>query len=136
MSEDQARPAKLSIVVFSGEFVKVHYALVMASGAAAIDVPVTLFFTMEGARAIFADQGWKKLAGSETDEEFKARNVAHFEELLEACTLMDVKFMVCEMGLRAMGLENEPIRDDVTVDTGGVATFLYDARKDGSVVFV
>ena len=44
------RPEKLSLVVFSGDFDKVHYALVMASAAAAIDTPVTLFFTMEGAR--------------------------------------------------------------------------------------
>ena len=40
------RPEKLSIVVFSGDFDKIHYALVMASAAAAIDIPATLFFTM------------------------------------------------------------------------------------------
>ena len=37
-------PEKLSLVVFSGDFEKVHYAFAMASAALAINVPVTLFF--------------------------------------------------------------------------------------------
>ena len=61
-----ASPDKLSIAVFSGDFTRVHYALVMASGALAINRPVTVFFTMEASRALLAgddiDQGWHGLA--------------------------------------------------------------------------
>ncbi len=49
-----ARPEKLSIVVFSGDFYMVHYALLMASAAAAIDIPPTLFFTMGASRSLLA----------------------------------------------------------------------------------
>ena len=146
MSND--RPQKLSIVVFSGDFDKVHYALVMASAAAAIDVPVTLFFTMGASKALLAspENAWRDLPGGEiagpgetggdVDNKFKVRTVATFEELLQACVSLKVKFMICDMGLRAMDLEGAALRDDVPVETGGMVTFLNDARANGQMVFI
>ena len=143
-----SRPDKLSVVVFSGEFEKVHYALVMAAGAAAIGTPVTLFFTMGACRALLArgpDDGpaWRSMPAGEgftdggaMDDAFAERQVATFEELFSACVELGVVFMVCDMGLRALGLENDPLRDDVTIAIGGVATFLYDASATGAMVFV
>lgn len=142
------RPAKLSIVVFAGQFDKVHYALVMASAAAAIDTPVTLFFTMEAVRNILkpdADgtQSWATQnttmcleTGADMDAGFIERGVADFETLLAACRDLGVRFMVCEMGLKALDLKRDAIRTDIAVELGGVVTFLNDAKKDGSVVFV
>ena len=43
---------------------------------------------------------------------------------------------VCEMGLRAVGLEDEPLRDDIPLEKGGVVTFLVDASKDGAMIFI
>ena len=146
MSND--RPQKLSIVVFSGDFDKVHYALVMASAAAAIDVPVTLFFTMGASKVLLAspENAWRDLPGGEiagpdetggdVDNKFKVRTVATFEELLQACVSLKVKFMICDMGLRAMDLEGAALRDDVPVETGGMVTFLNDARANGQMVFI
>ncbi|OEJ63728.1 DsrE/DsrF/DrsH-like family protein [Magnetovibrio blakemorei] len=142
------RPQKLSIVVFSGAFDKVHYALVMASAAAATDTPVTLFFTMEGARALIqADETtphpWRTLptevpgrSGGELDDAFKTRNIADFETLLFACRELGVRFMVCEMGLKALDIERQNLRDDLTYEIGGVVTFLNDAHQDGAVIFI
>ena len=142
------RPDKLSIVVFSGEFDKVHYALVMASAAAATDTDVTLFFTMEGARAMLGPDengapGWTKqpttstfATGADMDQAFQDRSVAEFEPLLRACTELGVRFMVCEMGLKALGLERTQLRGDVTFEIGGVVTFLNDASHDGAMLFI
>lgn len=142
------RPDKLSIIVFSGQFDKIHYALVMASAAAAIDTKVTLFFTMEGVRSILdpdvGGQGaWAAQtttlcleSGADMDENFKAHGVADFETLLFACRDLGVRFLVCEMGLKAMDLTREVIRSDLTVEVGGVVTFLNDASKNGSIVFI
>ena len=142
------RPAKLSIVVFAGQFDKVHYALVMASAAAAIDTPVTLFFTMEAVRNILkpgADgaASWSSQTttmcletGADMDAGFVERGVADFETLLTACRDLGVRFMVCEMGLKALDLKRGDIRPDLPIELGGVVTFLNDANKDGSVVFV
>ena len=142
------RPDKLSIVVFAGQFDKVHYALVMASAAAAIDTPVTLFFTMEAVRNILkAEAGGAPSWGMQTttmcletgadmDAGFKENGVADFETLLAACRDLGVRFMVCEMGLRALGLTREDIRSDLPMELGGVVSFLNDASKNGSVIFI
>jgi peroxiredoxin family protein len=139
-------PEKISIVVFTGEFDKIHYALVMASAAAAIDIPATLFFTMGASRALLANPSWRCLpAGeigqkneiaAEVDDGFKKRTVGDFEDLLKACVSLGVKFMVCEMGLRALDLEGTPLRKDIPITTGGIVTLLSEAKARGQIVFV
>ena len=140
------RPDKLSIIVFSGAFERVHYALATAAAAAAIDTPATLFFTMEATRALAkggADApGWHALptehgeAAVERDATNRERGVAGFEELLESCVALDVQFLVCEMGLRAVALEAAALRDDVPVREGGLVTFLTDASATGAMLFI
>jgi peroxiredoxin family protein len=137
-----APPDKLSIVVFSGSFERVHYALVMASAAIASNTPVTLFFTMGAARALLKDEGWKKLPSEEAesalamDDLFKSRGIGSFLELLEACVALGVTFQVCEMGLKALGIDKSDLRPDVPLALGGVVTFLHDASKDGAMLFI
>ena len=137
---------KLSLVVFSGTFEKVHYALVLASGTAAVGKPVTMLFTMQATRALLkagedGKPGWQGLpsemeSGKATDDGFKARMVGDFETLLDACNEMNVRFMVCEMGLRALDIDMSALRDDITIQPGGVVTFMHDASKDGSMLFI
>lgn len=142
-AEGRTGPDKLSIVVFSGQFDRIHYALVMAAAAVASNTPTTLFFTMWAGKALEADLGWKHLPVSERgltaeemDAQFKAKGVGTFEELLEACVALGVKFMVCEMGLKALCQDPDSLRPDVPVAKGGVVTFLADASRDGAIVFV
>lgn len=148
MDEGPRQPDKLSVVVFSGTFTKVHYALVLASGAAAIGTPATLFFTMDACGALIAPgadgtAGWRVMpSGSDAadagaaDDAFRARGVAGFEDLLAACAELGVRFIVCEMGLRAMGLDAGQLRDDIPLEVAGVVTFLADASADGMSLFV
>ena len=141
---ESASPDKLSVVIYSGDFDKIHYALAMAAAAAAIGRAVTLFFTMDACRALGTKGVWRALPvsqteaidGGEMDDDFKMRGVADFETLLTSCVDMGVVFMVCEMGLRARGLEGMELRGDVPVREGGLVTFLNDASRDGSVLFV
>jgi peroxiredoxin family protein len=145
--ESVARPS-LGIVVFSGAFDRVHYALVMASAAAAIGRPTMLFFTMEACRALLAPEAdgtpaWRRLpagdrAGSAgtMDDDFKQRGIGDFEQLLSACQEMGVRFLVCEMGLRASGLSRADLRADIAIEEGGVVTFLNEVPAGGNVLFV
>ncbi|MBO6770459.1 MULTISPECIES: DsrE/DsrF/DrsH-like family protein [unclassified Thalassospira] len=143
MSTETESPKKLSLVIFSGSFEKVHYALVMASAALATGREVTLFFTMDASRALLAPSGWRHLrteaegaTATSIDLSFSTRGIGSFEELLSACASLGAKFMVCEMGLRALGLENEATRDELSIETGGVVTFLNDARQNGEMLFI
>ncbi|MSP81729.1 MAG: hypothetical protein EXQ94_02070 [Alphaproteobacteria bacterium] len=139
--DPNAPPAKLSLIVFSDGYERVHYALALASSALAIGRAATLFFTMGGIRALIrADedgaQGWRSLPGAERDEEFAAEGLATFEEMLAACVALGGKFLVCKMGLKAEGLTTDDLRPDVTVAHGGIVTFLNDARADGAMLMI
>ena len=148
MTTDSPSPEKLSIVVYAGHYDKVHYALVMAAAAAAIGRPVTLFFTMGACHALkksddTGGHAWRSMplseeegTGGDKDDSYAAMSVATFEELLQSCIQLKVTFMVCEMGFRAVGLEGQPLRDDIPLEEGGVVTFLNDASKDGAMIFI
>ena len=133
MPADQGR---LSIVVYSGDFGRVHYALMMAAAAAAVDRPVTLFFTMGAVQALRRPDGWVNLSGAEWDEHLKERKVADFETLLESAAQMDVTFMVCEAGLRAEDMKASDLRDDLDIEVTGLVTFFNQTDANGPTLFV
>jgi len=141
------RLEKLSIIVYSHTFDRIHFALSAAAASAATNVPATLFFTMGAIRALARDETgeprWKELSHSEEDQNgsvwdnrYQTNGIAGFEELLEACGALEVKFLVCEMGLRAAELDEKTLRDDVTIEKGGLVTFLADAKVDGNMLFI
>jgi peroxiredoxin family protein len=140
--------SRLSVIAFSGDYDRVHYALAMASAAAAVNRPVTLFFTMGAVRALRHDSadgvpGWVGLAPAADGASPAARDAHHagagiatFEELLSACVELGVTVMVCEMGLKAEDMTAADLRPDVPVREGGLVTFYADAGEDGKIVFV
>ncbi|MEL0105440.1 MAG: DsrE/DsrF/DrsH-like family protein [Rhodospirillaceae bacterium] len=147
--QNHQSPDSLSIVVFSGDFDKVHYALVMASAAAAINKPTQLFFTMDACTALLKADGdgahpWQAMpvssasyhTGGDMDRAFAERQVATFEELITSSAELGVTFMICEMGLRALGMTRDNLRNDIKFTEGGVVSFLNAASKDGAVVFI
>jgi peroxiredoxin family protein len=128
----------LAVIVQSGGFDRVHYALVLASATAAIGRPAILFFTGRALRALLAE-GWRTLdsaddgsAPADRDADLAAKGVADFETLLAACRDLDVRMIACEMGLRSEGLEGAMFRADLTVERAGVVTLLTAA--EGAVV--
>jgi peroxiredoxin family protein len=146
-STDKPAVDRLSIIVFSGSFDRVHYALAMAAAALAANRAATLFFTMAATRALLAPDvsgpGWRHLhAGEnglppvEADGALTGKGLGGFEELMAACVALGGTVMVCEMGLRALGIEVSQLRQDVPVTPGGLVTFLAEAARQGAMVFV
>ncbi len=131
-----ASPDKLSFVVFSGDYGRIHYALVLASAAAAIDKAVTLFFTMDGARALLAKDapGAPDWSGEEAAN--VAKGIATVEEMLLACVELGVVFMACDMGLKACDIDRAGLRGDIEIGHGGAAAFIRDASRHGTILFV
>ncbi len=139
------RITKLSLIVQSGDVGKVHYAFATASAALAINIPVTLFFTMQAATALMGsgdNAGWRRMttrdghSGAQMDAGFAARNIGSMEDLIEACVALGARFIVCEMGLKACDQSAEGLRADLKVEIAGLVTFLSDAEKDGQIVFI
>ena len=123
----------LSVIALSGEFERVHYALAMASAARAVGRDVTLFFTQGALWALARDDsarpGWIA-----QDAQLKARGVGDFETLLTACVELGVRFIVCEMGLRAQALDAAMLRDDVPYETAGIVTVLEATPPGAQIV--
>ncbi len=142
-------PERLTLIVFSGDYDRVHYALAMASAALATDRPVTLFLTMQGTRLLLDESadgvpGWAALgpcadgtAAGVGDLRHAEAGIATIEEMLSACVELGARFMVCEMGLRALHLTSAALRGDVPVGEGGLVTMLAEAEADNArIVFI
>jgi uncharacterized protein len=110
----------LGILLWAGTHDRAHYALVLASGAAALGRHVILFATNAGCHALMAD--WSGLADAARDGRVRAAGVAGLEELREACHDLGVRLIACEAGLRAEGLDQGKLLPEVEV--AGIATFL------------
>ena len=119
----------------------------MAVASKLIGTNVTLFFTMGACQALARKTtslpGWSEvpiegtsLLAVDYDQNLKRNKVARFEELITSCASLEVRFIVCEMGLRALNLQHGSLRDDVSIEEGGVVTFINDGSKDGSIIFI
>ena len=128
---------RFALLLQSGCFDRVHYALAVAAAAAALDRPVTLFATAGALRAFLAEgPGWATLPlspelvepgladGAALDARNRSRGIAGFEDLLEACADLGVELMVCEMGMRGLGLASTALRADLPLQPGGLAGLL------------
>ena len=116
----------LSIIVRSGKYENVHYALAMAAAAIAVNKPAVLFFTMSGIHALTGPP--PSLDGWERDAINKARGVGDFETLLQACVELGVRFIVCEMGLRSLAIDRTSLRADVPFTVAGIVTLLEETK--------
>ncbi len=115
----------LGLIVLSGEYLRVHVALMTAAAAASIDRKVVFFVTMDAVPLLLHSEGWRQLDGASRDDDMKARGVADIETLLEACRALDVSFIVCESGLRATGWDAEALRDDTEIEVAGLVTLIH-----------
>ncbi len=154
---------KLSIILFSGDFDKAIAAFTLASGAAAANYEVNLFFTFWGLNVVkkkkhraflgkgilartfgFLMGGFKNLPLSRLNffgvspkimtYLMKKRNVATLEQLVEATAALKANFYACEMSMVILGLKKDDFID-IVKDIVGVSTFLKIA-EGGQVLFL
>jgi peroxiredoxin family protein len=154
---------RCTIVVFSGDLDKVLASFVIATGAAAAGLDVSMFFTFwglsvmkkPGARAgrknlkerMFAAMtanGTLSLGTSKLNyfgmgarmlrSMMKDKDIASLEELLALAREMGVKMIACTMSMDAMGVSQEELEDGL--EYGGVAAYLADAAQSRVTLFI
>jgi peroxiredoxin family protein len=116
----------VSVILRSGDYESAHYALALASAALAVNRPAVLFFTMGGVRALMGPP--PAVGDWDRDAENRARGVGDFETLLQACVELGARFIVCEMGLRSMGIEAQSLRRDIPFTIAGIVTLLEETK--------
>ncbi|AFN74114.1 YrkE [Melioribacter roseus P3M-2] len=158
-----ANKKKISIVLFSGDFDKAIAAFTIASGAAAVNYEVNLFFTFWGLNTIkqkkgrsaigrgflarafnFLMGGFKNLPLSRLNFAgispklmtgmMKKRNVATLAELIDAAIQLKANFYACEMSMNILGLKKEDFIPEIK-EVLGVAKFL-NLSEDGEILFI
>jgi len=117
-----SRTDGLSLILRSGDYESVHYGLALASAALAVNRPALLFFTMGAIRGLLGPPA--ELQDQARDAENRARGVGDYETLLAACVELGAGFIVCEMGLRSLGIDRAALRSDVPVRIAGIVTLL------------
>jgi peroxiredoxin family protein len=110
----------LGVLLLSGSHDRVHYAFVLASGAAALGRSVVLFASNRGCLGLARD--WSGLDDAARDTRVQAAGVAGLDELREATIELGVRLIACEAGLRAEGIDPGSLLP--LVEVAGVATFL------------
>ena len=156
----ESKPKKVTIVLLSGEMDKAMAAFIIATGAAAMGMQVTMFFTFWGLNVI------RKPGASSTAKDFlrkafgilnkggadtlplskfnfggmgttmmkkvmKDNRMPGVPELIETALDLDVKLIACTTTLGLLGISKETLIDGID-QLAGVSTYLAEA-KDGAV---
>lgn len=163
--EKAADTDAMNLVVFSDHLDRLLAAFVMATGAAACGMKVSMFFTFWGSAALRKggrQQGKKSLVerafgsllpGSVRStslsklnmggmgkfllsREMKKKNIADLEQLIATAGDLGVTLRVCEMSMNLMGIRREEIIDYPNLEYCGVAKFVDEASKANTNLFV
>jgi peroxiredoxin family protein len=162
-SNGKATKNKLTMVVFSGDMDKVMAALIIATGAAASAMEVTMFFTFWGLKAlqkpgtmtgkglfgrmlgVMNRGGLDAIGPSRLNMGgmgrwmfklmMKQKGVSTLPELYEMAVDLGVKMMPCQMSLDVMEFDPKQFQDNVTGPVG-VATMLEEAGESKFTLFI
>jgi peroxiredoxin family protein len=116
------------VLLLSGDHERAQYALVLATGAAALGREVVLFATNAGCRLLL-DRS--PLLQDPREARLAAAGVATIAVLLAAAAELGIRRIACEAGLKAEDLAGATLAPGVEV--AGVVTLLA-AIGDGQVV--
>jgi len=158
-----ANSKKSSIVLFSNDLDKAMAAMIIATGFASLGHEVSIFFTFWGINVLrksnppnlkkdflskmfglMMPRGPEKLALSKMKmmglgthmmkNVMKGKNVASLPELMEQAQKMGVKFLVCEMAMNVMGIQEEELIENV--ERAGVANFAAISENCNTTLFI
>lgn len=153
---------RATIMVFSGEFDKLMCAFIIAAGARAMGLDVTMYFTFWGLVALKKKTIY---SGKTTPEKMvsmlipggpgtvptsslnmlgvgpaffkhlmKESNVETLPDLITLSQELGVKMIACQMSMGVMGIKEEELIDDLVY--GGAGTYLGDASDSRMTLFI
>jgi peroxiredoxin family protein len=153
---------RVSLVVFSGDLDKVLASFVIATGAAAVGMQVSMFFTFWGLSVL--KKGLRLKGKAPLEKAFtlltpgssaslglsqhnfagigarlmrrimRQKKIASLEELMQLARDLGVRFVGCQMSMDVMGVTREELLDHV--ELGGVAAYLGDAARSKVTLFI
>ena len=156
---------QISIIAFSGDLDKMLAAMIIATGARAMDTEVKIFFTF-WATAMLRDpkksakgkdfmskmfgcmlpKGSPQLKLSKMNMGgmgtsmlkglMKRKNVASLEELIKTAAELGVEINICQMSMDLIGFKKEEMIDYPNIKYVGVGSYLADAGESRIQLFI
>ncbi len=160
----ETKPDKVTIVVLSGDMDRVMAAFIIATGAAAMGMEVTMFFTFWGLNAIRRKGSTSKArdwlrrmfgilnkGGAETlplsrfhfggvgtrmmKRVMGENRMPGVPELMQTALDLGVRFIACTTTMGLMGISKETLIEGVD-QLAGVSTYLAEARQGSVNLFI
>jgi len=153
---------RATLVVFSGDMDKLMAAFIIATGAAAMGLEVSMYFTFWGLTAVkktpifkgksipermmaaMLPSGPRHVGTSKMNMlgmgplffkmMMKKKNVETLPDLISLARELGVRMVACQMSMDVTGIQREELMDGL--DYGGVATYLGDASDSKVTLFI
>jgi peroxiredoxin family protein len=164
-ASSHAAKDRLCLIVFSGEMDKLLAAFVLATGAAASGMSVSMFFTFWGTAALKKGRfqikgkpwmermfGWMTPSGLQNvplsqlnmcgigrwliRREMKHKKVPDLPQLMEMAGELGVEILICEMSMSLMGIRLEELIDYPNRKIVGVAYCLNACGEARTTLFI
>ncbi|HEX9113974.1 MAG TPA: DsrE/DsrF/DrsH-like family protein [Nitrospirota bacterium] len=160
--EGQVAEDRLALVVFSGDLDRVLASFIIATGAAAMGMQVSMFFTFWGLSVLKKDSllsgkslfqkmmvlmspgSSKGLPVSKMNyfgvgakmmrSMMKQKKVSSLEEMISLARELGVRMIACEMSRDVFGIQESELV--AGLECGGVASFLSDSLKSRTSLFI
>jgi peroxiredoxin family protein len=136
---------KATIIVHSGDFDKVYSALIIGTGALAMGMDVSLYFTFWGLMRLKKGQ----LEGGPLSKmhffgigkwmvrrRMRKAHVRSLEGLMRDFIELGGKILACDMTMEIMGIRKEDLRGDLISDYCAVGTYIKEARESRMTLFI
>ncbi|RJR47046.1 MAG: hypothetical protein C4576_10185 [Desulfobacteraceae bacterium] len=160
----ESKADRVTIVVLSGDMDRVMAAFIIATGAAAMGMQVTMFFTFWGLNAIRREGatsgardwlrrmfGWLNKGGAHRlplsrfhfwglgtgmmKKVMRDHRMPEIPELLETARDLGVRFIACTTTMGLMGITKDTLIDGVD-QLAGVTTYLAEAKQGSINLFI
>jgi predicted peroxiredoxin len=131
MAEVHTPPCDLALLVVEARYERIHAAYMLAATAAAMGQNVLLFGMGAGVCAFCRE--WNGLDGAEGGRMRAHAGVAGLDDLREAVVDMGVTLMVCDSGVKTLGLKAQDLLEGV--ETVGLPSFFDRAGQARQLVF-
>ena len=145
MEERTTKPDRATIILQSGDMDKTYSAFIVANGALAMGMEVTIFFTFWGLERLkkgglekgpLSKMNFLGLGKWMVRQRMKKANVASLERLLTDYKELGGKIMACDMTMEIMGIKAEDLRQDLIDQYCSVGSYIGDARDSKITLFV
>jgi peroxiredoxin family protein len=145
----EAKPAperdKITIIVHSGDFDKMYSAFIVGTGALAMGMEASMYFTFWGlsrlkkgklASGPLSKMHMLGLGKLMVQSRMRKQNVRPLEQLAQDFKDLGGKIFACDLSMDIMGIKAEQLEQELIEEYCAVGTYIREARESTVTLFI